>query len=99
MGAGRAEAGEINRFPAREFGADVRDSRIGEFRTEAMKARRAKGFRRQPSRGAESGFRELRVFGTNSFVGVQMHGPWAGRVLPCINHNWRRSTILFHLTE
>src|SRR5882724_3437837 len=99
MGAGRAEAGKINCFAAHELGADVRDPRIGKFRTELVKARSAKGFRCQPSRGTESARGEPRVLRTNSFVGVQMRRPWTGRVLPCINHNWRRATILFHLTE
>jgi hypothetical protein len=50
----------------------MRDPCRGKFRAELMKAGRSKSFRRQPSRGAESAFREFRVFWTNSFAGIQM---------------------------
>src|SRR4051794_24663105 len=74
MRAGRTEAGEINRFPARELVAHACNPRIGKFRAELVKAGRAKRFRGQPSRGAESGGGELRMSGTNSFVRVQFAG-------------------------
>jgi hypothetical protein len=69
--AGRAEACEINRFAAGKLVPDVRDPRLREFGAELMEARSAKRLRRQPSRRAESGRGELRVFWSNSSVRVQ----------------------------
>ena len=45
MRAGRAEAGEINRFATRELVAVISDPCIGKCRAELVKARCAKGFR------------------------------------------------------
>ena len=78
MRAGRAEAGEIDGFAAREFVADMRDPRVGEFRTELVKARRRKQPRSQPSRGAKSAGAELRMSGTNSLSSGSIRGALRG---------------------
>src|SRR4051812_26944826 len=99
MRAGRTEAGEINRFPTPEFIAHSRDPRIGKWRSELMKARRTKRFRRQPSRDAEAAFGKLWMLRSRSFVRVQFASLGRDKVLPCINHKWRRATMLFHPAE
>src|SRR5258708_34050004 len=69
--AGRTEDWEIHCTPGGEFGRAAPEPRLRKFRAELMKARSAKGFRGQPSRGTESGRGEFWEFGTNSSVRVQ----------------------------
>jgi hypothetical protein len=60
-----------------------------------MKARGSHQSRAEPSRGAKSDSSEPGMSRTNSSVQFQAVSLVAIQMLPCINHNWRRATMLF----
>src|SRR5262245_55743706 len=71
MGAGGAEAREIDRLAPRELVAHTRDPRIGEFRAELMKSRKPHRFGRQPTCETEAEASEPRMSRANSYVWFQ----------------------------
>jgi hypothetical protein len=101
MRAGRAEAGEIDGFAPRQLVTHMRDPRLGEFRTQLMKAGGAQGFRCQPAREAESTRCEFWMPRPNSCVRFQSCATSGPAITPamapgCINHNWRSATTAMH---
>jgi hypothetical protein len=98
---GKAEAGKKHRLAAAKLFLHARQTLAGEIRAELMEAGSPHRQSRQPPRKVKSCRRKPWMSRANSFSRLQAWNPVRRNEYyhACINHNWRRATILFHLTE